>query len=224
MDHLPPELVHQICAKLKSEADIKTFRLLNSRCAAIGAKYLLPVLHLTYLLESLEKLKDVSTHPDFRQHVHVLFFEPSLLCKYSTFDNYRKAARIERYGEGASKGTRVRELSETKLQEGWNLYQNVFEDHMRVYRSVQGPGVFKSALQQFPNLRAIRIQTDSWITDRWTTLDQAGMSPAKHFRKYLVIPKLALLRQEQNFVACSLLQDAAALDIKLEELYIGHTN
>ena len=65
--------------------DIKQFRLVSTEFSAIGAAYLLPVIHLTFQSKSFERLRTISQHPFYSQHVTRLHYEPD------TFDNVLKS-------------------------------------------------------------------------------------------------------------------------------------
>ena len=66
--------------------DIKQFRLVSTEFAAIGASYLLPVIHLTFQSKSFERLRTISKHPFYSQHVTRLHYEP---------DTFRSTLEIE---------------------------------------------------------------------------------------------------------------------------------
>ena len=211
MDHLPAELLHQVCAHLKEDADIKTFRRLARCYAKIGLEYLSQVLHIVCLSESWEKLEEVSNDPVMRHHVRELLFEPSLLRAYCTFDQYMIAVHHD--------------VEEDQLQEGWNLYKKAFEEQVTLYTRLQSPGVFKAALARFPNVHVIRLQTGSdSFASSWTRDDTSGMRLNKHFQKYYVRPQVLTSIDAPDRMTCSLLQDVAALNMRLDELYIGYTH
>ena len=217
MDRLPVEILVLICANLKEDADIKTFRRLARCYAEIGLKYLSPVLHIACLPESWEKLEEVSNDPVMRHHVRELLFEPSVLQAYGTFDLYERAAQRT--------APRDHDFNQDQLQEGWSLYNEAFREQMLLYTRLQTPGVFKAALARFPNLHVIRLQTGGLhFASSWTNDDTAEMKLNKHFRKYLVNPRVLTSINEADRTTCNLLQDVAALNLKLDELFIGFTH
>ena len=221
MDRLPTEILHQICTYLEKDADLKTFRLLFPRCAAVGLQYLLPVLHITYLPESVEKFKNVSRNPRMRRHVRELFFEPSLFHEYTDFSEYHDAVRKTGWISvfcHACDG----DPKEAEIQEGWKLYKDAFRAQQGLYKALQKPGAFKAALRRFPNLHVVRIQTASEFGASFTRWDRARMTPNKHFRKYLIAPKLIASFEEQDHGVVSFIRDIASLNLRLDELYIGH--
>ena len=65
--------------------DIKTFRLVSTEFSAIGAEFLLPVIHLTFQSRSFERLRAISEHPVLSQHVKHLLYEAD------TFGNPRES-------------------------------------------------------------------------------------------------------------------------------------
>ena len=215
MDHLPAELLHRICVYLK-DADIKTFRQLARRYADIGLEYLLPVLHIVCLSESLKKLQQVSNHPVMRYYVREILFEPSLLEKCVTLDLYESAVQ-------RTHGTH--KFGQDQLQEGCDLYLRAFPEQVVLYTFLRRPGLFKPALARFPNLHVIRIQTSGrFFASSWTNDDTSGMKLNKHFEKYLVRPRALTSIDEADRMTCSLLRDVAALNMRLDELYIGLTH
>ena len=83
MDSLPTELKCLIAFHLRNcdvnphgPRDIKQFRLVNKAFSIAGAKYLLPEIYLTFQSHSFERLRTISEHPFFSQHVKQLHYEP----------------------------------------------------------------------------------------------------------------------------------------------------
>ena len=216
MNCLPNEVLHPICSLLENADDIKAFRHLSLRCAAVGLEYLFARLKFNYLPESLERAQNVLQHPDIRKHVRELFFEPVLLQTYADFDDYQRALKSFRWSDVFRIDTP--NSSETEQQERWNLYKGSFTKQTRMYKASQGLGAIESALKRLPNLRAVRISTSKFL---WNGGD---MKPYKGFRKYLMEPKDSRSLDEPDYVVISLLQALVAPDKKLDELYIGNTS
>lgn len=92
MSRFPAEIKYMIAFNLRNcdqnphgPRDIKQFRLVSTEFSAIGAAYLLPVIHLTFQSKSFERLRTISQHPFYSQHVTRLHYEPD------TFDNVLKS-------------------------------------------------------------------------------------------------------------------------------------
>ena len=83
MDSLPMELKCVIALHLRNcdanphePRDIKQFRLVNKACSIAGAEYLFPEIFLSFQSQSFERLRTISEHPFFSQHVKQLNNEP----------------------------------------------------------------------------------------------------------------------------------------------------
>ncbi len=85
MDSLPTELKCLIAFHLRNcddnpygPRDIKQFRLVNKAFSIAGAEYLFPEIYLTFQSQSFERLRTISEHPFFSQHVKQLRYEPDV--------------------------------------------------------------------------------------------------------------------------------------------------
>ena len=93
MHELPNEILHMICSYL-DPWDIKSTLWLSKRCAAVGLHYLIPVVHVALLQESIAKLHAFADHPVLRHHVHTVLFSPVLFRRHPTFAVIKKNVHV----------------------------------------------------------------------------------------------------------------------------------
>ncbi|KAF6232649.1 hypothetical protein HO173_009088 [Letharia columbiana] len=104
MNDLPIEVKCMIAFNLRNcdanphgPRDIKQLRLINKAFSDAGAEHLLPEIHLTFQSQSFKRLRTISEHPIYSQHVKSLQYDPN------TFGEYHES--YEGCYEGWVKGT-----------------------------------------------------------------------------------------------------------------------
>lgn len=162
--------------------DIKQLRLVNRVFSIIGAEFLLPEIHLTFQNQSFGRLKTISEHPTFSQHVQRLHYEPDSfgeqLMTYSTWLKSSLETPIIRSvvlpdGLREDEGQRTeyvhhREQNEFKIEEAagrrrlskaYELYKEVYSDQMQI-RQQQDPyyaDMVAQAIARLPKLVGVTL-------------------------------------------------------------------
>ena len=178
MNQLPVEITRQICSLL-STSDLKSVRLTRKALADIGAEFLLPEVHLVYKRHSIVRLKKISLHPIFSQHVKSLFYEGDRLDYYVNRwyweeDGVEKSWRArmpERPPQGAPEvdteafrtqlrkwmGSPKHSYTKPELKNGWLKYEALYKEQDKIQDRLMDHREISRAIMRFSKLDTLRL-------------------------------------------------------------------
>lgn len=177
MEKCPAEVLHLIC-RLLIPKDIKEARLVCKMLAVIAGQYLVPVVTFNSSAVSLDRLKMISQHPLFSQHVNKLIYEANILppvhnirCyekiliskRMHTIDHpdppprnsSRRAYRV--FMRAMTKFTNDCGLTKKQLETQFNKYKTMREAQQLLLESKYDKNVLINALPRFPRLKSIKF-------------------------------------------------------------------
>ncbi len=178
MDSLPMELKCQIAFYLRNcdanphgPRDIKQFRLVNKDFSIAGAKYLLPEIYLTFQSQSFERLRTISEHPFFSQHVKQLRYKPDVYndreerCYYWSkyYDRLSVINKIMQYVEPAGAESKrailVLERELKDVHQRYETYKAICSDQesIRSQHDSYNFDLVTQAMARLPNLAEVTL-------------------------------------------------------------------
>ncbi|VUC37280.1 unnamed protein product [Clonostachys rosea] len=132
---LPLEILHYICNCLTDHADVSNFRLACRTLSSVGLGNLAPTVSFAILPESLDRLKAIAAHPVLRHHVYTVICLTDVLPYYESFESWKNHAQdpdlhlgwaVQADDEWARESDKLaqarHQISDAKLQEGWQAY------------------------------------------------------------------------------------------------------
>ena len=88
-DRLPTEIADAICAELDI-LTIACLRLVSHFWNEVATPYLITEIHLLLNAESFDRLRNISEHPLMGSHITSLCYEPEMLPRYSSYDEWEQ--------------------------------------------------------------------------------------------------------------------------------------
>ena len=189
MSSSPAEIKRMIAFHLRNceenpdgPCDIKRFRLVNKEFSAIGAEFLLPVIHLTFQTKSFERLRTISQHPFYSQRVTHLQYEPDAFMTIerneedwiadivrleASFDSEHRV-KLQAKREGGSKSGYARDAAYCELREFYNAYRAVTHDQIKIRHQLDAynSSLIAQAIARLPNLVEVTLSLENaMITD-----------------------------------------------------------
>ena len=157
--------------------DIKCLRLVNKEFSVIGAEFLLPTIHLTFQTKSFERLRTISQHSFYSQHVTHLEYEPDAFrMTYRNEEEWKAGIRdlksncelehrvkLEaKRGSSANLGYE-RNLPHSEVRQFFNAYKAVDYDQINLRHQ---PDAYNSllvaqAITRLPNLEEVTFSFES---------------------------------------------------------------
>jgi len=188
---LPIELLRLILIHLPS-GDLKNLRLACKSLANIAAEFLLPKVHLIFTAKSLARLRKISLHPVFSQHVTSIFYEGDRLEYYEKFEEWRAEVNLDLL-DWSHQPPRICEDSlgiqwenmqrmERKLAKGWKRYNRLYSQQQELEENHTDEREIVRAILRFPKLNTISLSLDSALDEPSTYLNES-------FKKGLVRPQ-----------------------------------
>lgn len=186
MAFLPLELIRNVCSNL-STTDIKNVRLTCQALGDIAAEFLIPEVHVVYKTQSITRLRKISLHPIFSQHVISILYEGDRLDHYKTRKDWEKhvmddrwRARmpkrpahnastrdhimfdraVERWAEGPR-----HTYTEKVLKKGWSRYKALYNEQEEIGDRNMDHRDIARAILRFPKLKTIRISNDCFVCE-----------------------------------------------------------
>ena len=169
IDRLPPEIADTLCSYLGS-TDIASLRLTSRFWTNIATPWLLPEAHLIFKPDSFERLLAISRHPVISRHVTSLFYEPDMLQKYYTQEEWeddipgadwmdkRPALPMPGASEREHRAYRrdckklVHQPRYPHLNDAYAAYKKFYEEQQNLRLERYGAQALADALSGFPNL------------------------------------------------------------------------
>ncbi|RMZ82329.1 hypothetical protein DV738_g1744, partial [Chaetothyriales sp. CBS 135597] len=206
MDRCAPEILHQIFQRLPSLPDVATLRLAGRKYATVGAEYLAPRVRFHASRGSIERLNAFMHHPVFRQHVHSLVFEGSLLLPPGCIHWFCglpliTADRPTPPPAHASLRTlrlyeRNRAKWEAEAEEKYDRYCSLYSDQRELIKSKVFQDTISECARAFPHLKEIIVINVARCTHHLP----------RQFVKDFDVGNLLLLESSANFTAGQLQQ------------------
>ena len=170
MDSLPPEVVHNIFARLDSSG-VSTLRLSAQTYADIGAQYLAPRVRFHTSQSSIDRLQKFTTNSVLRHHVKSLTFEGRVLAQIFSFDEYAShwdnSEHVEDRPNSPEPGCSAREerLYQRNLAKfteevdtKYLKYHAIRQEQTKLVASSRYREVISSTIRSFPRLEEIILR------------------------------------------------------------------
>ena len=157
--------------------DIKSFRLVNKEFSAIGAEFLLPVIHLTFQTKSFERLRTISQHPFYSQRVTHLQYEPDAFGKVYRNEedwitgilNFKSSCesehrvKLQAMRESGAKFGYERNAAHCELRKFFNAYRAVDYDQIKIRHQLDAynSSLIAQAIARLPNLVEVTLSFES---------------------------------------------------------------
>jgi len=182
---LPLELLRLVFVHLLSK-DLKNLRLTCKILANFAAEFLLPEVHLVFAAKSITRLKRISLHPVFSQHVTSIFYEGDHLDFYDSPREWKAKigygfVGLPRPANGSTEDDWVKAI-ERKLSIGWKSYIKLFKQQANLQDNLTDEREITRAILRFPKLDTIRLCLDSALSPPSSYLKES-------FKESLVIPQ-----------------------------------
>lgn len=200
LDQLPVEVVSEICQNIP-EADIPNVRLTSRFLSGVATPFLLNEIHLVFKRSSFERLLEISQHPVISRSVTSLFYEPDSLDRFQSRGDWedsimelsyldllqrlpkrgaseeeqRRAEQREReqFQDRRRMGDRSKQYSEDDLAEGWDAYQELYEEQESLRSRDHGFEAMCTAMRILPNLHSITMSQGCTVVTRTKLLDKS---------------------------------------------------
>ena len=176
------ELTRMVCSFLPTKA-LQELRLVSKIFAELGAEFLIPEVHLVFTTGSIKRLKDISIHTVYSQHVRSLLYEADRLNYYENERQWLNHVHDYFWGacgppplplgndpasREAQRVTRNRWItgpkhsySKQQLDEGWKKFQALFlEQEVTATHEMD----ISAAVARFPKLHEVRISIEGKIS------------------------------------------------------------
>lgn len=166
---LPIELQRIIFTRLRIK-DLKKLRLTCKFLADIGAELLLPEVHVIFTAESMARLKKISLHPVFSQHVTSIFYEGDRLDHYESVEKWKKNADprlVDKLHRPPRETIKIwvgpwvsdAEWMESQMARCWKNYRRLLEAQQKLQENDVDRREIVKAILRFPKLDTIRLST-----------------------------------------------------------------
>ncbi|KAL8948801.1 MAG: hypothetical protein Q9222_005046 [Ikaeria aurantiellina] len=182
MDRLPPELLHLVLDALPPK-DLLNLRLTCKMFADMSASHLLSQCELMFTLSSFQRLKQISQHPIYSQHVKSLVYYADTLKKHHDEDEWYRALwdqlSINRnqhpsigpkpnhdaserewrtYRRNVDKFTKPEgQYTRQQLKAAWKEHCTIWRIQQRLRKMNFGEDMMIAAIARFPNLKHISL-------------------------------------------------------------------
>lgn len=217
----PAEIIHLICRFLSPE-DIKEARLVCKSLSVIASQYLVDTVTFNSSSDSLTRLKNISQHSLFSQHVVKLIYEANLLPpihNVTCYENILISKRMHSrdHPEPPPSDASPREfrvfmralkkfstdcgLSKRQLETQFNKYKTLRDEQQALLEQKEDKRILLDALPRFPRLRHIRFDNlgrcTHVLSERYCEQfqDVDCFPPPGHPSNPKVVPQVAHLLQ-----------------------------
>ena len=178
MNNIPVEVIRMIASCLRNCPEnpdgprgIKQFRLVDRHFSVIGAEYLLSEIHLTFQSCSFERLRTISQHPYFSQHVTHLNYEADTYqhsqLERDLIKRKRHNAEIsldEPICEAEMEAFEAYKASEIpKIHEKYKMYKRICADQrfIRQQQDEYNTRLITLAIDRLPKLKEVTLNFHS---------------------------------------------------------------
>jgi hypothetical protein len=168
---LPLEILHYICNSLTDHADVSNFRLACRTLSSVGLDNLAPTVSFAVLPESLDRLKAIAAHPVLRHHVYTVICLTDVLPYYESFESWKNHAResnfylgwvVQADDEWARESDILaqarHQISDAKLQEGWQAYLSNLAAQEKALQSLDDPQELIDVFKGLTHLKNLEIK------------------------------------------------------------------
>ncbi|MCJ1248509.1 hypothetical protein MMC30_005727 [Trapelia coarctata] len=188
---LPLELLRLIFIYLPSK-DLKNLRLTCKFLDNIAAEFLLPEVHIVFTTKSINRLKNISLHPVFSQHVTAIFYEGDRLDHYESAEEWKTKVDLDlvdwsRNCDGNTEKNRLlswkdANLTESEVDNGWKAYERLYKQQQELQDIDNHEREIALAIHRLPKLDTIRLSLESAFGGPSSYLKES-------FKNGLVIPQ-----------------------------------
>ena len=234
--YMPAEIKHMIAFHLRNceenpngPCDIKSLRLVDKEFAIVGAEFLLPVIHLTFQTKSFERLRAISQHPFYRQHVTHLQYEPDAFSRMfmseeewtSWFLDFKPncdsehRVKLQAKMESNTKFNYERNAAQYEVRQLFDAY-NCDQMKIRHQPDAYNSSLIGQAIARLPNLVEVTLSFESAMTTHPNALRRAY--------KGLLFPPIGDNRHRYPYGVMqlySVLSGVASAGIQLKTLNCG---
>lgn len=168
---LPLEILHYICNCLTDHADVSNFRLACRTLSTVGLDNLAPTVSFAILPESLDRLKAIAAHPVLRHHVYTVICLTDVLPYYESFESWKHHARESNFyldwvvqpdDEWARESDILaqarHQISDAKLQEGWQAYLSNLAAQEKAFQSLNDSQELIHVFKGLSHLKNLEIK------------------------------------------------------------------
>lgn len=148
----------------RSPNDLTNFRLINKRCAAIGAKELCRSLHVMFTVKSFQNLLNIARDPVLREYVFEVTYDAVLLEKVVEAEYKERVLQewldMNSEFDAGEDYEDFEDLTKTMFVDEWKAYKSMLDaqEHLKAFNF--DSATFAEAFSHLPNLRSIRIDLD----------------------------------------------------------------
>lgn len=166
MDNLPSEVGLMVC-ELMEVKEIRSLRLVSKFNNKLATPFLLSGVQLVFHPDSFERLQAISQHPVLRKQVKALYYEPDMLDKHESQEEWEYciahkreinvvpiSISVEDFQEYCRRSQKPQHTySSGQLNAGYIRYQELYRSQQNLKRARYGSRELLEAMSHFPNLQ-----------------------------------------------------------------------
>jgi hypothetical protein len=176
MDHMPPELHHEVCAYLLPE-DLPTYRLVNKTFASVGAARLFQQVRFHASFASFDRVVYLSTHAELHKYVKKMIWDANVwdmgedisdfgafrayvrnkFTRYWTIQMHEDRKTRSHFTKDEQSSPKFQADLETEIQQGYVLYRQRKVEELAVLSVQLSSSSLAVVLGRFINLSEVAV-------------------------------------------------------------------